>query len=335
MTNIRTVSKLAGVSVATVSRALQKPEIVSEATRKKVEKAAKEIGYRPNMMARNFRTKKSYSIMVLVPDISNPFFSMVISGIQQSAKKRGYNIILGNTMNDPEIERELASMLLTSQADGIIQLSSRFPIDENGKNGETPLPIVNCCECVDDDSMPTVKLDNKGAAKAMTNHLIQLGHKHIGLIIGPRKSPLTISRLTGYKIALQEAGIPFDASMLIEGDYSMASGKKAASALLAMAQQPTAIFCFNDEMAIGAMQRIKQDGLSVPADISVAGFDNLNFASYTDPPLTTISQPSEEFGSNAIALLFEIIEGKEKRNRHLTLPFDLVVRGSTAHITSG
>lgn len=330
MTNIRAVSKQAGVSVATVSRALQKPEVVSEKTRKKVEAAAKEVGYRPNMMARNFRSKKSFSIMVLVPDISNPFYSMVISGIQRSASKRGYNIILGNTMGDVEVERELAHMLHTNQSDGIIQLSSRFPFAEAELEKAEPLPIVNCCECVDDDSMPTVRLDNVGAAKAMTNHMIQLGHRRIGVVTGPARSPLTSARLEGYKLALKEAGLPFASSLQTEGDYSMASGKKAASALLAIASPPSAICCFNDEMAIGAIQRIKQEGLSVPSDISVAGFDNLDFASYTDPPLTTISQPSEEFGSSAIALLFEIMEGNEKRKRHRVLPFELVIRDSSA-----
>lgn len=330
MTNIRIVSKLAGVSVATVSRALQKPEVVSVATREKVEKAAKEAGYKPNMMARNFRSKKSYSILVLVPDVSNPFYSMVISGIQKHAKKRGYNIILGNTMDDPKLEHELANMLYSNQADGIIQLSSRFPLDELDKKSSTPPPIVNCCECVDDDSMPTVKLDNDGAIKALIHHLIQFGHKRIAVVTGPEKSPLTQARLAGYKDALKNADITLDNNLVIEGDYSMASGKKAASVLLAMSHQPTAICCFNDEMAIGAMQRIKQDGLIVPDDISVTGFDNLSFASYTDPPLTTISQPSEEFGSNCITLLFEIIENKEKRKRNLVLPYELIIRESTS-----
>ena len=332
MTNIRAVSKLAGVSVATVSRALQKPEVVSENTRKKVEAAAIEAGYKPNMMARNFRSKKSYAIMVLVDDISNPFYSKVISGIQKAAKRRGYNIILGNTMGDSDLERELANMFNTNQSDGIIQLSAHWPLDARDLKADTLLPVINCCECVDDDSMPTVMLDNKGAAKAMTNHLIQLGHSRIAVVTGPAKSPLTVARLQGYKEALQEAGLNFEPSLHMVGDYTMACGKKAAGALLANANPPTAIFSFNDEMAIGAIQRIKQDGFSVPGDISVAGFDNLEFASYTDPPLTTISQPYEEFGSTAIALMFEILDGSEKRRRHRTLPFELVIRDSTAPV---
>ncbi|WP_202899679.1 LacI family DNA-binding transcriptional regulator [Kordiimonas gwangyangensis] len=293
MSNIRAVSKIAGVSVATVSRTLSTPDVVSEETRKKVLAAVKETGYKPNLMARNFRSRKSYSILVLVPDLSNPFFAMVISGIQQAAKARGYSVVLGNTMGDAEVERELAHQLHTNQADGIIQLSSRFPLaDDDCSEGVTPA-VINCCECVDDDSMPTVTLDNSGAAKALTDHLLALGHKRIAVISGPAESPLTAARLDGYRQALTAAGLSFDASLVTEGDYSLASGAAAAGTLLAASNRPTAMVCFNDEMAIGAMHEIRKAGLSVPSDVSITGFDNLSFAAYTDPPLTTISQPTE------------------------------------------
>ena len=331
MTNIRAVSKAAGVSVATVSRALQKPEVVTKETREKVIKAAKEVGYKPNMMARNFRSKKSYSIMVLVPDISNPFFSMVIGGIQKAAKAKGYNILLGNTMGDKDTERELANLLHTNQADGIIQLSSRFPLAAEEAKGDQLLPIVNCCECVDDDSMPTVALDNDGASRAMTEHLISEGHTRIGVITGPSESPLTKTRLRGYEMALVNAGLEIDQELHIEGDYTLEAGCKAATTLLKNSNRPSAIVCFNDEMAIGAMRCVKAAGLRVPEDVSVTGFDDLSFAAYTDPPLTTIAQPTEAFGTEAIALLVDIIEGKSEK-QHLTLPFELVVRESAGKL---
>lgn len=330
MSNIRAVSKIAGVSVATVSRTLSTPDVVSEETRKKVLAAVKETGYKPNLMARNFRSRKSYSILVLVPDLSNPFFAMVISGIQQAAKARGYSVVLGNTMGDAEVERELAHQLHTNQADGIIQLSSRFPLaDDDCSEGVTPA-VINCCECVDDDSMPTVTLDNSGAAKALTDHLLALGHKRIAVISGPAESPLTAARLDGYRQALTAAGLSFDASLVTEGDYSLASGAAGAGTLLAASNRPTAMVCFNDEMAIGAMHEIRKSGLSVPSDISVTGFDNLSFAAYTDPPLTTISQPTEAFGTEAVAMLFEVMAGRTNEARHLTLPYELIVRASTS-----
>jgi LacI family repressor for deo operon, udp, cdd, tsx, nupC, and nupG len=331
MSNIRAVSKIAGVSVATVSRTLSTPDVVSEETRKKVLAAVKETGYKPNLMARNFRSRKSYSILVLVPDLSNPFFAMVISGIQQAAKARGYSVVLGNTMGDAEVERELAHQLHTNQADGIIQLSARFPLaPEDCAEGLTPA-VINCCECVDDDSMPTVTLDNVGASKAMTEHLIGLGHQRIAVISGPKESPLTAARLEGYRTALEGADLACDTSLVTEGDYSLASGAAAATTLLnRTGERPSAIVCFNDEMAIGAMHAIRNTGLSVPADISVTGFDDLSFAAYTDPPLTTILQPTEAFGTKAVALLLDILEGRTGNARHLTLPYELVVRASTA-----
>jgi LacI family repressor for deo operon, udp, cdd, tsx, nupC, and nupG len=330
MTNIRAVSKIAGVSVATVSRALQKPEMVSERTRKKVQAAVKEADYKPNMMARNFRSKKSYSIMVLVPDVSNIFFSKVISAIQASAKERGYNVILGNTMGDPALESELAHLLQTNQADGIIQLSARFPLSDQERSSDTLLPIVNCCECVDDDSMPTVSLDNEGAAEAVTNHLLELGHKRIGAVLGPSTSPLTNARLAGYRSALEAAGIMVDDSLLVTADFSMEGSYHAAGELLSLPTPPTAIFCFSDEMAIGAINRIRAAGLRVPEDISVAGFDDLDFSSYIDPALTTIKQPNRRFGASSIELLFDILEGRQSATRHITLPYQLIVRDSTA-----
>ncbi|TNE64788.1 MAG: LacI family transcriptional regulator [Alphaproteobacteria bacterium] len=330
MANIRTVSKLAGVSVATVSRALRKPEVVSADTRERVLRAVKESGYKPNMMARNFRSRKSFSFMVLVPDISNPFFSMVISGIQKAAKESGYSVLLGNTMGDVAVEQELAHMLHTSQTDGIIQLSSRFPLSPEDRDSEGLLPIINCCEVVDDDSMPTVALDNIGAARALTEHLIGLGHTRIGLIAGPHDSPLTSARMAGHAAALKAAGLASAPELVTEGDYSFASGETAAAALLALAPRPTAMVCFNDEMAIGAMQQIRRAGLSVPADISVTGFDDIAFAAYTDPPLTTIAQPTEDFGAHAVARLLAMMDGKAPAEKHLTLPYRLVVRESTA-----
>jgi len=330
MTNIRAVSKIAGVSVATVSRALQKPEMVSERTREKVQAAVKEADYKPNMMARNFRSKKSYSIMVLVPDVSNIFFSKVISAIQASAKERGYNVILGNTMGDPALESELAHLLQTNQADGIIQLSARFPLSDQERENDTLLPIVNCCECVDDDSMPTVSLDNEGAAEAVTNHLLELGHKRIGAVLGPSTSPLTNARLSGYRSALKKAGIMFDDSLLVTADFSMEGSYHAAGELLSLPTPPTAIFCFSDEMAIGAINRIRAAGLRVPEDISVAGFDDLDFSSYIDPALTTIKQPNRRFGASSTELLFDILEGRQSATRHITLPYQLIVRDSTS-----
>lgn len=329
MSNIRAVAKKAGVSVATVSRALQKPDVVSDKTRKKVQDAAKEVGYRPNMMAKVFRSKKTHSILALVPDMSNPFFARVISGIQKAAKARGYNVILGNTLGNKETERDFARLLQTSQTDGIIQLSARYPLESPENDIASPLAIVNCCECVTDDSMPTVQLDNREAARALVNYLVELGHRRIGVVAGPPDSPLTAGRMAGYKAALEENGLAFDANLVTEGDYSLGAGEEGAEALMAVDGAPTAIFCFNDEMAYGAMRGLKQKGLGVPGDVSVAGFDDLPFSKYMEPSLTSVRQPSAEFGAVAVDMLFELMTGSLEGRRHRQLPFELAVRAST------
>lgn len=332
MTSIRKVAELAGVSVASVSRTFSDPDVVSEKTREKVEKAAKEAGYRPNMLARNFRTRKSYAIVVLVPDISNPFFSRVITGIQQTAKVRGYSVLLGNTQNSREMEEEYAALVSTCQADGMIQLSASYPFDENEDFGESGPPIVNACECYKSPNTPSVQLDNRAAAEAMTRHLLGLGHQRIGVVQGPIDSPLTEDRVGGYKDAIEAAGIAYDDSLVVGGDFSMESGQKAAGVLMALADRPTAVFCLNDEMAFGVMKRVKRSGLRVPDDISVAGFDDIGFASFSDPMLTTISQPAEEFGSTAVTLLMDVLNGKYSRTPHIILPYELIVRNSTGPV---
>lgn len=329
MSNIRMVAELAGVSVATVSRALQKPDLVSSKTRGKVLAAVKQAGYKPNLMAVQFRSRKSRNLVVLVPTVANLFFARVISGMQEAARKKNYSILLCNTLGNPELEESYARMVRNFQADGLIQLRAHNPFSAEDFDVDVTPPMVNACEVLDDAICPTVSLDNRGAARAMTEHLVRLGHRRIGMIKGPQRSPLTRDRLAGYRDALKTAAIAFDEHLLCPGDFTLQSGRKAAGTLINRDDPPTAIFCENDEMAIGAIQRIKQGGLRVPEDISVTGFDDIAFASFSDPPLTTIAQPAEEFGSTAVSLLIDLLEGRIKKMPHVTLPYELVVRSST------
>lgn len=328
MTNIRKVAELAGVSVATVSRALKSPDIVSPTTREKVLKAVDQAGYKPNLMAVQFRSQRTYNLVVLVPTIANTFFARVISGIQEAAQERGYGVLLCNTLGNEAMEIQYASLVSTRQADGVIQLRAFNPFSEKAFPAGAVLPMINACEVLDDAPCPTVKLDNRAAAREATEHLISLGHRRIGMIKGPRRSPLTRDRQQGYQDALIAAGIPLDESLLCPGDFTPLSGYQAAETLIALAERPSAIFCESDEMAIGAISRIKEAGLQIPKDISVTGFDDIAFASYSDPPLTTIAQPAEAFGREAVAMLIEVLEGRQVDN--LVLPYTLVSRKSTA-----
>jgi LacI family repressor for deo operon, udp, cdd, tsx, nupC, and nupG len=322
MSNIREIAKLAGVSTATVSRALSHPEKVTAKTRKKVEDAMNQSEYRPNMMARNFRATKSFKLLVMVPDISNPFFSALIKGVEDAAHKNGYSVLLGDTRDDSSNEQEYINLVETKQADGIIQLT---PHSASSKILPEHIPIVNAAGC-EDTPYPCVRIDNRAAARAITDHLIELGHKRIGLITGLATNPHTIDRMKGYREALSAANISYEEEIVVEGEFTMASGQLAAQHFTSMDNPPSAIFCMNDNMAIAAIQTLKASGLKVPEDISVVGFDNIEYSKYTDPPLTTISQPSTELGRLATKLLIKLIEeGSLSKIEHI-LPHELVVR---------
>ncbi|WP_039916873.1 LacI family DNA-binding transcriptional regulator [Cellvibrio mixtus] len=326
MSNIRDVARLAGVSVATVSRALSNPEKVSPESLDKVHKAIAEVGYRPNMLARNFRSARAYAVVVLVPDIANPFYSLFIRALEDRAHQKGYAVLLGDTRGTPERELEYIRRVETRLADGIVQLR---PSSEKSQNNiPADVPCVNACGC-EYTTGPAIRIDNRGAAKSMVNYLISLGHKRIGVISGLKDNPHAIDRLEGYKEAIAEAGIPFEKDLIAEGDFTMWSGLNAAFQFCNMKNRPTAIFSMNDEMAIGAMQTLKNQGIRIPEDISVTGFDDIAYAKYSDPSLTTISQPAEEMGKMAMDMLLKVIEGEPLSQRECVLPTEFIIRKST------
>ena len=332
MPSIRQVAKLAGVSTATVSRALQQPDVVAASTRERVLAAVAKVGYTPNFLATNLRKLRSHAVLALVPDIGNAFFSEIIKGMEQVASERGYSVLLGNTHNDPEREFELAARVAARQADGLVTLSARIPFRnyrESLRQGTLP-PIVNACECVSGAGVPIVQIDNRAAAAKATAHLIDLGHRRIGFVKGPDGSPLTTDRLNGYERALRTASIPLRTEYIFDGDFSAESGLAAAEGLLGLAQPPTAIFCSNDEMAIGAIRMLRSRGVSVPAQMSVMGFDDIPLARYIDPPLSTVLQPKLEMGREAMKILCDLLEGRAPAKLAHTLPFQLIVRDSTA-----
>ena len=326
MSNIRDVARLAGVSVATVSRALSNPEKVSDESLAKVHKAIAQVGYRPNMLARNFRSARAYAVVVLVPDIANPFYSLFIRALEDRAQQKGYAVLLGDTSGTPEREMEYIRRVETRLADGIVQLR---PSSEKSQNNIPPdIPCVNACGC-EYTTGPAIRIDNRAAAKTMVNYLISLGHKRIGVISGLKDNPHAIDRLEGYKEALAEAGIPFEKDLIAEGDFTMWSGLNAAFQFCNMKVRPTAVFSMNDEMAIGAMQTLKNQGIRIPEDMSVTGFDDIAYAKYSDPSLTTISQPAEEMGKMAMDMLLKVIEGEPLSQRECVLPTEFIIRKST------
>lgn len=329
MSSIREVARVAGVSIATVSRALSQPDKVSKTALEKVHAAIAKVDYRPNMMARNFRAARSYSIVVLVPNIANLFFSTVIRGIEDAAQQAGYAVLLGDTRDSVKREKDYINLVHTRQSDGVLQLRPHSP--GVSLEPDPQIPMVNACGC-ENTPYPSVRIDNAGAARAVMDYLIGQGHRRIGVIAGKADNPHTIDRYKGYQQAIEAAGIAFDRNLLVYGDFTLRSGVVAAGHFARMKDRPSALFSMNDEMAIGAMQGLRNAGLKVPQDMAITGFDDIDFAKYTDPALTTVAQPAEELGKTAFQSLLTLIEGRELQHPEVVLPYEFVVRKSTPNL---
>jgi LacI family repressor for deo operon, udp, cdd, tsx, nupC, and nupG len=319
------VAGAANVSVATVSRALQIPQVVAKTTRQRVYDAIARLGYIPNAQARTLRTARTRLVIALVPDIANPFFSEVIRGMEQVAHQNGYSVLLGDTQDSLAREQAYADMIPARQADGLITLLPRVP----HLPAEWRSHLVNACEYVKDKNIASVYVDNVQAANTAVNHLITLGHRDIAFISGPSSRPICADRQRGYSLALREAGLRVSPSLIASGDFSFEAGARGVETLLASKQKFTALFCSNDEMAIAAMATLNSRGMSVPEDVSVVGFDDIRFARYCNPPLTTIAQPKNRLGGESMRMLIEILNGDEVLPRKRVLPTELVIRSST------
>jgi LacI family transcriptional regulator, repressor for deo operon, udp, cdd, tsx, nupC, and nupG len=306
--------------------------VVSPETRRRVLDAVNLLGYAPNSAAKHLRTLRSGQLLVMVPDISNPFFSLILRGIEVAARTEGYAVLLGDTQHDEEREERYALMVRRKEADGLVFLGHRLPktaaeLIRSCAPGYAP--IVNACEFSPQLGIPSVHIDNAAAATEAMNHLYALGHRCIGVVTGPLVSPLSRDRLLGVTRAAETGGAQHDL-LVMHGDFTIESGSLAGDLLLGRARRPTAIFCFNDEMAIGALGAARLHSLSVPGELSIVGFDDVRYAAHTNPPLTTIAQPMEQIGVYAVRLLLDLLNGKPDVPLSVTLPHRLVVRGSTA-----
>lgn len=332
MPTIKDVAQAAGCSTATVSRALANPEKVTEATRKRVASAIAEVGYSPNLAARNLRRSESRTIVVLLPDIANPFFSEIIAGLEEVAHREGYRVLLGDCEHDSGRAQAYFDLLPTNQADGIILLTAEIPlalVTQQARGSQ--IPLVMACEYFDHLALPTVRIDNPLAAARAVEYLSSLGHQRIATITGPMQNPICIDRVKGYQSEMARQNLPLNPYWVVEGDFSFLSGYQQGQVLLSMPpeERPSAIFCHSDEMAIGAMKAARDASISVPKDLSVIGFDNIGFSEYCQPELTTISQPRDEIGRRAMRLLLDLLRKKQVSQQQV-LSTQLIVRASTA-----
>ncbi|WP_368658719.1 LacI family DNA-binding transcriptional regulator [Metabacillus halosaccharovorans] len=331
MVRIVDVAKKANVSTATVSRVISKPDTVREETINKVLRAIKELNYHPNVLARQLRTSETKTVIVVIPDISNPFFSKVLRGIENLACNNGYQVLLGDAGNDREQESRYLDILHQKKADGMILLTAKMKpqlIEEISNE----FPIVLACEYIEGSSIPTISIDNVSSARKATEYLIQLGHKRIGTISGPLDSVLGQDRLKGFYQAMARNRLSVDPVLVQEGDFNYESGFNLMKKFLALNRTPTGVFAANDEMALGAIRAIRTMNLRVPEDISVIGFDDIHFSSIFEPALTTISQPAFEIGSKAMELLIMLMDKKKIEKNQYILDDSLVIRESCSKI---
>ncbi|PLT33081.1 LacI family DNA-binding transcriptional regulator [Bacillus sp. V5-8f] len=327
MVRITDVANLAKVSPATVSRVLGNEVNVADETKRKVLDAIDQLNYRPNILARQLRRMETKTIMVIIPDITNPFFSKILKGIENVARKKGYKVLLGNTDNQPNREKDYLELLPQKQIDGTILLTARVE-HEFIKEWSEQYPVVLACEYLEGSFIPTVSIDNVSASRKATDHLITLGHRRIGLITGPMDNILSRDRLKGYYQALAHNDIPMEPSLIQEGDFSSKSGFNMMLKFMALEKPPSAVFAASDDMAVGAIKAIKQNGWSIPDDVAIVGFDGVSLGEIVEPALTTIVQPMYQIGYKAMELLLELIETKELPKKQFMLDDHLIIRDS-------
>ncbi len=323
------VARLAGVSIATVSRCLHMPEIVAVTTRERVLSAVRQTGYTLNTAAQSLRQRRSNTVLVVVPDIGNTFFSEILGGIETEASAAGLTMLIGDTGRIKAREDAYVRYLLNGRADGALLLADAqaawFEVPTRNALGLPP--IVAISEVGPESGPVTVSIDNEGAAHAATEHLIAQGHRRIAHVAGPQSNILTAQRVAGFRSALAGAGLT---GLEFPGDFGLASGRATFERFRALEERPTALFFANDEMAMGFLSTAYAAGVRVPRDLSVVGFDDIHFAESSIPALTTIRQPRAEMGAVAMRLLLQIIAGEAPAS--VQLPYALVIRDSTARV---
>ena len=328
---LKHVAEKAGVSISVASRVLGNYGYVSEETRRKVLEIAKEIGYQPDVVARSLKTKQTYSIGVIISDVTTFFFTSVVRGIEDVANQNGYNVTLCNSDEDPDKEIEYLKVLYGRKVDGLI-------ISPTGKNTaylkkliRAGMPVVLLDRGIKDIETTEVLIDNREGAYRAVNHLICLGRKRIGIINGIRGIMTSEERFEGYRKALQENGIPLEDELIKHGDFRIEKGKEAMEEFIKMANPPSAIFVSNETMTTGALLALKENKVNIPQDIAIVGFDDPVWAPLIDPPLTAVRQPSYSIGTIACqALLQKLRKNNRGRSLHeeIVLKPKLIVRES-------
>lgn len=324
---IADVATFAGVSPTTVSHVLSGKRAVGPATKDAVHEAIRRLGYRPNNVARNLRTRRSRMVAVVVPDITNPFYSVLIRGLGDAVDAAGFGTYVCNTDSQPTREEAFLDDALDRGVDGVVIASTTV----GTKRGEGPAgmgtPVVCIGGAFDHPRVDLVAADDEVGSRAATTHLVRRGARRIGMIQGPPESGE--ARDHGYRRALADANFVFDPALMVRGDWTRVGGQRGMRALMALDERPDGVFCANDLTAIGAMDVVRELGLSIPADVAIVGFDNVDAASMVHPMLTTVENPAYDTGRVAGELLVSRIATQHTGDgRTVILPCPLVVRES-------
>jgi LacI family repressor for deo operon, udp, cdd, tsx, nupC, and nupG len=329
--SIKDIARLARVSHPTVSRALQNSPLVKAETAARIQRIAAETGYRASAVARGLVTRRTRTIGLVTTTVSDPFAGEVVCGIEEAANDHGYAVILANSNADPERERKMVQSLAEQRVDGILVTSSRVGALYLPLLKQMMVPIVLVNDQYPGEFVHSVMIGNQEGMRAAAEHLIGLGHRRIAYLGDRFGYQSDADRLAGYRAALEAARIPVDAELVVGGDGKLGGAGGAMERLLALKEPPTAVCCYNDMSALGAMRTIRAHGLRVGEDVSVTGFDDLFFAEYTDPPLTTVRQPMRRMGRVAMESLLRLMAG-DKSVPQVRVAAELVRRASTARV---
>lgn len=331
--SIKDIAQEAGVAISTVSNVINNSRFVTSQTKEKVLNAIKKIGYRPNIIARGLRIHSTRTVAVIVPDISSSFFSQVINGIEEIARKRNYTMILGCTSFDFNEEERITNILLDSFIDGFIFFSGFDNYELIKKIYDRNIPVVALDKDLGETDIPTVVIDNFAAAQSCVDYLCSLGHKKIGYVSFTYDNQTTVrKRFEGYINGLKKNNISFDPDLVLMNQemrlHETVSTYETARNFLKKGNIPTAFLTVADMFAFGLLRALKDEGFKVPLDVSVMGFDNILFSQYSDPLLTTLKQPKKLMGNIAMNLLLDIIEGGEVKDKRIIIPTTIIERES-------
>ena len=331
---LQDVARVAGVSTATVSRTLSNPDLVSESTRTRVAKAVQSTGYRINRAARNLRTRRAHSALVVLPDLANPFFSEILAGISRHLSGRGYSMLIASTHQVHESGERLIDYLDNARADGMIILDGGLSDDVVASLENTPQAgrVLFACEWIEGTGFASVRSENRRGTRTAVRYLHDLGHRKIGHVTGPSGNVLMHARHDAFVEEIRALNLELKPEWIIPGDFSLNAGCRAATSWLAMDDRPEAVFCASDQIALGFIAELTRNGVTVPDDVSVMGFDDIDFAEQFVPALTSIHQDRLLLGETAAKMLMARIDSPEDPagDHAAVLPVSLVVRDSTA-----